>query len=94
VVGGVAFTLHGRVGLDRGTARPFLLWPDERTTAPDAAKNQFRLPMFVMDPEQWRWLGDGRGDGGEITGQGGSGAKCPEGCSVQTVDVGNVATQA
>jgi hypothetical protein len=65
------FTVAGRVGMDRGRVRPFLLWPDARCSGlPDAPTDEFRLPPYRIDPADWRYLGDGTVADGEVRARG------------------------
>ncbi|MCA8975885.1 MAG: hypothetical protein KDC98_14280 [Planctomycetes bacterium] len=68
---GGRFAATGAVGMERGTARPFLLFPDDRvSTLPDAAVNWDKLPPYKIAPADWLFLGDGEVRDGEVAAQG------------------------
>lgn len=66
-----AFTITGTVGMDHGTARPFVLFPDPRVSElPDAMTNQFVLPPYRIAPADWLYIGDGEVRDAQVHGTG------------------------
>lgn len=65
------FTASGRIGLDRGSVRPFLLYPDpRRSERPGAANDTWLLPPYSMAPEELLILGEGTASGGSFSASG------------------------
>jgi hypothetical protein len=69
VAGGDArsFAGSGRLALDAGSVRPFLLYPDAGAAVDERAPlDAFQLAPFHLPESRWRWLGDGSAGAGSF----------------------------